>query len=219
MVSLLHWPAAKGFPIGWGVNMLELRWFQILLGVTTLGFTAAGWYLIDRHGGATPHSAVAMVPPQTSAVAPAALAQTPAVAPAVLAQTPAVTPTTPAQPPTTAIGVAVVSPRPVEPRVLPETAPGGVVVLRGNHPANPDASQPDHPGGRSTGGNAPAAPLSLQISLPTGWDRAHTTGINWRDLDAAVINRNFDASGFHRSFDASGLNRNFDLSGLSPPIR
>jgi hypothetical protein len=200
--------------------MLELRWFQTLLGVTTLGFTAAGWYLIDRHSG-SPHVAVAMVPPQTSAItAPVALAQTPPVAPAVLAQTPALTPATPAQPPAAAILTVVLSATsPVEPRVLPEIAPGGVVVLRGNHPANPDHPvQPDNPRGRSTG-NAPAAPFSLQISPQTGGDRAHTTGINWRDYDAGGIDRSFDASGFNRSFDTSDLNRNLDLGGLSRPIR
>jgi hypothetical protein len=190
--------------------MLELRWFRILLGITVLGFTAASWYLIDRHGGSPPHVAVAMVPPQTSAVAPAALAQTPDVAPAVLAQTPAVTSAMPAPPPTAAtptVGLAAANPAAA--RVLPEIAPGGVVVLRGNHPVNPGPVRPDNPLGRSTD-NAPAAPFSLQISPKTGWDRAHTTGINWRDLDAAGTNRNFDAS---------GLNRNFDVSGLSRPIR
>jgi hypothetical protein len=202
--------------------MLELRWFRnIVLGVTALGFTVAGWYSIDSQRGAPPRSAVAMVPPQTSGVAPAVLAQTPAVTPATTAQPPtAATPTValsaislcdPMAAVDNVAALTVVSPGTIEGRVLPETAPGGTVVLRGNHTANPDDPRASAgPTGRPIG-NEPAAPRSLQA----GWDRNYnTTGIDWSEYDAAGIDRSAD-----RIYDTSGFDRNFDLSGLSRPIR
>jgi hypothetical protein len=103
--------------------------------------------------------------------------------------------------------LTIVSPGTVEGRVLPETAPGGTVVLRGYHSANPEPGQP-RPAG--TFGNAPAAPRSL----PAGWDRNFdTTGIDWRDYSAAGIDRSADRI----IYDTSGINRNFDLSGLTRP--
>ena len=111
---------------------------------------------------------------------------------------------------TTAATFSVLSPGTVQGRVLPETAPGGTVVLRGNHTANPDTGAISGPAGRPIG-NVPAAPGSQQA----GWDRNYnTTSIDWSEYDAAGIDLSAD-----RMYDTSGFNRSFDLSGLSRPGR
>jgi hypothetical protein len=70
--------------------------------------------------------------------------------------------------------LAVVIPGNVE-RPPPETAPGGVIVLRGGRPPNPEIPQ-------ATSEVPVAAPIR-----PEGWDF------------------NYDATGFDQRFDRSGL--------------
>jgi len=101
--------------------------------------------------------------------------------------------------------VDVVSPITVERRILPETTPGGTVVLRGSRPVEakpvPLAPQPI-----STRTALPGAPFR-----PEGWDPYYdTTGID-RAYDTSGVDlhgeRRYDTTGFDRGFDRSGLTR------------
>ena len=97
-------------------------------------------------------------------------------------------------------GVTVLTaarPSPVERRALPETAPGGTVVLRGDRSASPNAGQPV--AGGNGGGNGSTANRPPGALCPIGWDCDHvTTG-----LDRSGLSRDYDTVGF----DRGGLSR------------
>jgi hypothetical protein len=137
-------------------SMPNLQWLRIFLGVAALaGFTAAGWYLIDRHRVAPPLLPVAAVP-QTQAAAPRVMpSQAAPVAPATPAQTSAVA--IPATEPHLAVGIPMLEKHPA-----PPTAPSGGAVPnlvtglpspRDQRPPSPETVLPAPP-------PAPASPTA-----------------------------------------------------------
>ena len=112
--------------------------------------------------------------------------------------------------------VTVLVPRTVASPAVPETVPGGTVVLRGDHPAIPSAGQPALGPGiqyQVTGYG------SIPVLLPrTGWDGSYDTGsydtggIDRRGYDSTGVDRRVD-----RNYDNTGIDRGFDRSGLSRP--
>jgi hypothetical protein len=95
----------------------------------------------------------------------------------------------------------VVSPSTVE-RPLPETTPGGTVVLRGPPPTCPTAAQPE-------GNDQPVAVLPAL----GGWNRNYdTSGFDRSGYDTTGLDTNTDPN-----YDTGGFDRRFDRSGLSRP--
>jgi hypothetical protein len=112
-------------------------------------------------------------------------------------------------------GSIVLSPSTAAPHPPPELAPGGAVVLRGGHPANPNADQ--LPRGSSNSGATQAPPLA------GGFDRSFdATGFDRRGYDPSGVDRSFDNNydrrpGFNGTYDSGGFDRSFDRSGLGHP--
>jgi hypothetical protein len=107
--------------------------------------------------------------------------------------------------------VTVLMPNTVTGRVLPETAPGGTVVLRGT-PAVTPTSGPPAPGPANSSGPSGYGP-AVGVSPREGWDPNYdTTGIDRRNYDLTGIERRDDPN-----YDGTGIDRNFDRTGLSRP--
>jgi hypothetical protein len=96
---------------------------------------------------------------------------------------------------------------------VPETAPGGTVVLRGDHPAIASAGQPALARPRNQY-QATGYGGSIPVLLPrAGWDRRYDTGgIDRSGFASAGADRQWD-----RNYDNTGTDWGFDRSGLSRP--
>jgi hypothetical protein len=94
--------------------------------------------------------------------------------------------------------LVVASPNSVD-HPLPETTPGGTVVLRGSRPVSPATNQ-------NSAANQSSAGSSTSGAIP-------------RPIPATGLDRNYDTNvdrGAGHDFDTTGINLNFDRTGLHP---